>query len=171
MSSFENPQEENLWTFHRRNETAYYIQNVKSGTYLCINGPQVTLEEDAYELLVETKDDTIMIRRGDYLLEADENRCITAATREEGGPKSHNRFRLFGAGREYTLTAEEEDYRITLNLSVPDACLTIRNLPPKKLPERKPKLMRERRRMHWASASRAFRGSFIWVLAKKFRMS
>lgn len=120
LSSFENPQEENLWIFHRRNETAYYIQNVKSGTYLCINGPQVTLEEDAYELLVETKGDTITIRRGDYLLEADENRCITAAAREEGGPKSHNRFRLFGAGREYTLTAEEEDYRITLNLSAPD---------------------------------------------------
>ena len=43
MTSVEDPREEDLWTFHKTDETGYQIQNVASGKYLKISGASVTL--------------------------------------------------------------------------------------------------------------------------------
>ena len=120
MASIENPEENNLWTFHKIDGTSYSIQNAGLGTWLNINGSDVTLEAEACELTVEVRDDMITVRNKKYFLEADEAGCILAAAKKEDEIESYNKFRLFGAGREYTLTAEGEDYRITLNLSALD---------------------------------------------------
>ena len=117
LTSVEEPKAENLWTFHKTDETIYQIQNAASGKYLKINGANVTLEEEAFDLTVETIDDTITIRNEKYFLAADENACILAESKTKSELESYHKFRLFGAGTDYTLTAEGTDYRITLNLS------------------------------------------------------
>lgn len=120
MDSMENPEEEKLWTFHKVDETTYHIQNVGLGKYLKIDGPSVTMEAEAVELKVETDSDMITIRSGTYVLDAGDSHCILAAEKRKSELESHNKFRLFGAGTDYTLTAEGEDYRITLSLSAPE---------------------------------------------------
>ncbi len=121
--SVENPQEENLWTFHKVNASAYSIQNVAAGTYLTIDQQNVTLQDTACALTVETDSDMITIRKGKYFLDAGEKSCIVASGKKEGELQSHHKFRLFGMGKDYTLLAEGEDYRITLHLSALDGLL------------------------------------------------
>ncbi len=58
-----------------------------------------------------------------YFLAADEDACILAESKTEGELESYHKFRLFGAGCEYTLEAEGEDYRVTLNLSALEGLL------------------------------------------------
>lgn len=118
--SMEHPEEGKLWMFHRVNGTAYTIQNVGSGTYLTIDKQQVTLQDAACELTVESDADTITIRKGEYFLDAGDKSCIVAGRKKEGDLQSYHKFRLFGSGTEYTLLAEGEDYRITLNVSALD---------------------------------------------------
>ncbi len=120
LASIENPEEEKLWTFHKVDETTYHIRNVGLGTYLNIDGSNVTMESEAFELKVETDSDLITIRSGKYVLDAGDSNCILAAEKRKSELESHNKFRLFGMGTDYTLTAEGEDYRITLNLSAPE---------------------------------------------------
>ncbi len=124
LTFVQEPEETNLWTFHKIEETIYQIQNAASGKYLNIDGSNVALEEEACELTVETDSEWITIRRGRYFLDADDSGSVAAKEKKNDNElESWNKFRLFGVGREYHLTAEGEDYRITLDVTAPEGML------------------------------------------------